>query len=320
MVFYPKDFIETAEGLIFAVVWPFLENRRVLCFLRYERENGGFRKYDTAAANALLAARYPRYLFHSDRLDADLHAVERRLVVRHHEPRQRLRQLRALPTGDPVERDARRLCGLLEQRGVRLERMGVTGSILIAAQRDDSDIDLVCYDGETFAKARRAVRRLLATGGLQNLRTEDWQSAYRRRGCALSFAEYCWHERRKFNKALIGGRKFDLSLAAAPAGADSGRYRKHGAVTLSATVVDAARAYHYPAEYRIDHPLVSSVLCFTATYQGQALAGETIEAAGFLEQNEQGRYRLIVGASREAPGEYLKVTVPPESTTPSDCP
>jgi len=34
-MFFAKDFIETAEGLIFALVAPGLEEGKALCFLRY---------------------------------------------------------------------------------------------------------------------------------------------------------------------------------------------------------------------------------------------------------------------------------------------
>ena len=55
MIFLPKDFIETTEGLLFAVVASGLEAGKVRCFLRYVRsENGRWRKVQTAEANDLL--------------------------------------------------------------------------------------------------------------------------------------------------------------------------------------------------------------------------------------------------------------------------
>ena len=37
------------------------------------------------------------------------------------------------------------------------------------------------------------------------------------------------------------------------------------------------------------------------------MKGEIVEAAGWVERLDDGRLRLIVGTTREAPGEYLKV-------------
>lgn len=66
-------------------------------------------------------------------------------------------------------------------------------------------------------------------------------------------------------------------------------------------------AFDSPARYGIDHPDVSEIVCCTPTYVGQARRGEVIQAAGWLEETSRGTRRLIVGTSREAPGEYVRV-------------
>jgi hypothetical protein len=85
------------------------------------------------------------------------------------------------------------------------------------------------------------------------------------------------------------------------------RWRKTGRSTLQAIVLDASLAFDQPARYRINHPVISEIQCFTHTYVGQALAGEMIEAAGAVETADDGRQRLVIGSSREAIGEYLRV-------------
>ena len=71
--------------------------------------------------------------------------------------------------------------------------------------------------------------------------------------------------------------------------------------------MDDRYAYDYPDSYSVAHDSVNEVFVFTGTYFGQAIKGETIEARGMLEQNELGKRRLVVGTSREATGEYIKV-------------
>ena len=44
-----------------------------------------------------------------------------------------------------------------------------------------------------------------------------------------------------------------------------------------------------------------------ATYTGQAVSGEVVEASGVLELGPADQQRLVIGTSREAQGEYLKV-------------
>jgi predicted nucleotidyltransferase len=205
-----------------------------------------------------------------------------------------------------VERDFIALCQLLHVNGLDLSHCGVTGSLLIGVQQASSDIDLVCYNLDVFQHCRAIVRELITRDVLQELSDTDWQQSYQRRDCELSFADYLWHERRKFNKAVINGRKFDLNLIN-PSSAPVNHYQKCGAITLQCRVLNDTAAFAYPAEFIIDHPHIHSVVSFTATYTGQAVNGELIEIAGVVEQDAHGIKRIVIGSSREAHGEYIKV-------------
>lgn len=302
----PRDFLETAEGLLFAVVEGGLEQGRALCFLRYRREGGAWRKLGTEEANTLLAASYPHYLHYSSARDAHLHGVAMDRVLIHHRPRQRLAGLAAAGGGDAVEAKLCRLLSLLAATGVDLGCMGVTGSLLIGAQRPDSDFDLVVYGREAFFRVRQAVAGLLRSGRLQPLTDALWRESYGRRGCALDYADYLRHEQRKFNKAAFEGVKFDITLTAEEI-EPAQTYRKQGAAVVTARVTDASRAFDNPARYALEHPQIGEALSYTHTYVGQARPGETVEIAGQVEQSADGGLRIVVGSSREAPGEYIRV-------------
>jgi predicted nucleotidyltransferase len=303
--FLPRDFIETAEGLIFAVVDGLPEDGKVLCFLRYD--NTG--KLSTDAANALLREYHPHYLHHSARLDACLHAVPIAKICRHHRPRARLGEILKQGANDALEAKLLRLSALLAEGGLPLAAVGVTGSLLIGRQTPVSDLDLVIYGREHFCLALERVRQLVDSGHLNELDEAAWREAYARRDCELSFAEFVWHERRKGNKGMVAGAKFDLALIVEDAVPEPAAvWRKTGKAVIRGRVLDAARAYDQPARYAIDHPDISEILCFTHTYTGQAKTFETIEAAGAVEVAKDGRRkRLIVGSSREAPGEFIRV-------------
>jgi predicted nucleotidyltransferase len=322
-MFFAKDFIETAEGLIFAVVEQGLEDGKALCFLRYVLTPSGWKKLATEQANNLLQ-QHPDYLHYSPILDAHLHAVAVDRIVKHHQPKQRLQQLMQAARHDiardgvyaaslpgagaaAVESDLVQLCELFAQHGLDLAQVGITGSILVGVQNRGSDIDLVCYGREVFHQCRAITRKLIELGQLQALNALDWGQSYERRSCELSFDDYVWHERRKCNKAVINGRKFDLNFIDCCASSEAVSYLKCGAVTLQCRVVDDALAFDYPAEFKIDHEEISSIVSFTATYTGQAVSGEVVEVSGVLEQSEQGVKRIVVGSSREAHGEYIKV-------------
>jgi predicted nucleotidyltransferase len=190
---------------------------------------------------------------------------------------------------------------------VDLHRIGITGSVLVGVQQERSDIDLVCYGSEVFHQCRAGVRALIEQGRLQDLAAGDWQASYHRRNCSLNFEEYVWHEKRKFNKALVNGRKFDLSLLELNGPDRQESYQKLEPVTLVCRITDAAQAFGYPSVYRIEHDAIAAIVCFTATYTGQALKGEWVEVAGMLERNTAGVLHIVVGSSREAHGEHIRV-------------
>jgi uncharacterized protein len=306
-MFFSKDFVETAEGLIFAVVAQGEEHGKVLCFLRYVKDNPGWKKVSTETANAFLKQHHPEYLHYSQPLDADLHAVAMERIIKHHRPKQRLRQLMQANQLDAVERDLFQLCELFRRHGLDLTQIGITGSLLVGVQKHASDIDLVCYGREVFHQCRAITRELIAQQKLQELNDQDWRESYQRRSCELSFADYVWHERRKSNKAIINGRKFDLNFIDDSLRSESMSYQKCGSIKLQCAILEDKHAFDYPAEFKIDHAEFDAIVSFTATYTGQAVKGETVEVSGVAELTPQGLKRIVVGSSREAQGEYIKV-------------
>lgn len=306
-MFKAKDFIETADGLIFAVVSDALEAGKVLCFLRYVLADGRWRKVDTEQANTALDRRFPHYRHFSQRLEAHLHAVPVPAIVRHFQPWVVLQTLLARVPVDPVVADLHHLCDLMNRRGLAMDQFGITGSLLVGLQKHSSDIDLVCYDREMFHRARQLIEVLIAEDALQALNDDDWLSAFQRRACDFALDDYIWHEQRKYNKAMINQRKFDLSLVMPSLEHGNRPYRKLGWVQIEAEVSDDEFGFDYPARFAIKHPEIDTVVCFTATYCGQAQQGEWISVAGQLEVGPDGGRRIVVGSTREALGEFIKV-------------
>jgi hypothetical protein len=306
-MFLSKDFIETAEGLIFAVVAQGIERGKALCFLRYVKDNDGWKKVTTEPANAFLRQHHPEYLHYSPVLDAYLHAVAIERIVMHHRPKQRLQQIMQINQHDVIERDLFQLSELFQQQGLDLTQMGITGSLLIGVQKQTSDIDLICYGRAVFHQCRAITRTLIAQGKLQALSDDDWLESYQRRSCELSLDDYVWHERRKMNKAVINGRKFDLNFIDDRVRSEVTGYQKCGLVTVQCLVINDVHAFDYPAEFKIDHEEFDAIVSFTSTYTGQAVKGEMVEVSGTVEQTRQGVKRIVVGSTREAQGEYIKV-------------
>ncbi len=315
MRYVARDFVETAEGYLFAVVASGTElaspgkgEERIPAFLRYVRDRGRWRKVETGDAHEVIAAADPDYAFQSNLRDVDLHGIPPSRVIRHYQPRLRAAEILGTPSRDPVEGKAKAVLETFSGSGIRSSHLGVTGSLLVRAHSPRSDIDLVVYDRDAFHRARETVRRSIDSGTFQALGGSWWPQAYARRASSLTFGEYVWHERRKHNKFVIGQTKVDLSMVL-PSVEETRKWRKEGIAEIRAGVIDDRWGFDYPARFVIDHPEIGEVVTYTNTYTGQARTGETIHARGWIEHSGEGEIRLVVGTSREADGEFIKVIV-----------
>lgn len=309
--FLPKDFIETAEGLIFAVVTYHPQQRKVGCFLRYVKTTDGWRKVKTDEANRLLSSDYPHYLYHSTQVDANYHAVSVENIVVHHKPEQRLQQLLIQESTDQIEQKCRSLLTIFEQMGFDIRHLGLTGSMLIGQQKPSSDIDFAVYGRHAFQQLRQLIEIAINDKKIAQLDLTLMRDNFARRDCELSYEEFAWHEQRKYNKASIANTKFDIGMVCLPSeliDESENTYVKVGKRQITTTVTSDMYAFDFPAIYQLDHEEIKEVFCFTPTYCGQARSGEVIEVAGMVEKNTQtGQLRMIVGSTREAHGEYIKV-------------
>ncbi|MCK4493518.1 MAG: hypothetical protein KAU26_05650 [Methylococcales bacterium] len=307
-VYRQKDALKTKEGLYFSVIKDGLEAGKVLGCFRYRFQKNSWKKYNTEAGNQFLQQYYPQYLYYSAPIDAHVHAVSVEDIQEHYRPSKTLQTLLSSTTNDPVIKDLMLLCQFFEQKGLETNKIGVTGSLLIGAQNSNSDIDLVFYQRDCFHQARHITAHLIHEHKCQPLTEKNWQESFIRRDCALNFEEYQWHEQRKGNKLLIKGRKVDLTLSLpTPKNSITRTYSKQGGITLRAKITDDHFSFDTPAQFSIDHPVIKTVLCFSATYTGQAFVGELVEISGQLECSTEGHQQIIIGSSREAKGEYIRV-------------
>jgi len=302
----PKDFIETPDGLLFAVLSGSEESGRIPAYLRYRRTPEGLQKVATQDAVEVLEAHGSRFYYESVSRAIRLQGIARDDLHKVYSARSRTLQIVSDEPHDPVSRAAQKLLLYLLDGMVSPKVIGVTGSLLIGAQTPQSDIDLVVYDRVSFERLRSRILEGIASSMLEDLSPQDWFEAHARRGASLTFEEYLHHEQRKGNKALVDGIKFDLTLLNPSQQEPEPAQSKGGLIDLWTRVTDASDAFGFPARYGVDHPEVFEVLAFSQTYAGQALVGERIWVRGRLEFLQNGRQRVVVGQDREAHGEFIK--------------
>ena len=293
-----RDFVEDPDGWLYAVS-TYDNDERVGCVLRYVPDEHGervnpsgqhYKKYDFEDAYAFIARNKPRYAHRVQRIPlCDVRRVLKpdqeisRIAAAH--PRvKKLLTLLCLPKGT----------------------VGCTGSLLCQLDASSSDIDMVVYGKDWFV-AQERVKQGITDGTIEGLSPAMWQKVYDKRKPEISFADFVLHEERKWNRGQIEGTYFDILYTRAydtMTNAPSGHGTALGKMTIEARVTDASLAFDSPAVYEVEHEVVTKVLSFTHTYSGQALSGEMIEACGICEEHGNERW-LIVGTTREAPGEYI---------------
>lgn len=309
MFIRPKDYISINNKLFFAVVSENQEDDRALTWLRYVKNEHGLQKQNTEEAGKYIKENYPEYIFHSAYADITLHGIPLEDIQKVYRPDQTVVNLLNMASPDAIQQDAINIINLFIEAEIKPETIGVTGSLMLNTHNQNSDIDMIIYGRDLFFKVRNLIQNHIKSGELKLLDESFWQDAYQRRACALSYDEYKRHELRKLNKCISGNTKVDISMVPenyerVP---ENGPYKKIGKETLMSVVIDDAYAYDFPSRYLIEHVTINEVVSYTATYTGQAKKGEKIEASGFIEQGSDGKKRLLVGTSREANNEYIRV-------------
>ncbi|BDH78816.1 MAG TPA: DNA polymerase subunit beta [Methanothermobacter sp.] len=332
----PRDFVYTVDDLFFATTSYLHPRDRIIAFLRYIPDPGGERsrdgrrysKVDSEGAYRFLEENYPTYLYEAESIGKIMLAVPHELIEEIMTPTRRLKEIMEEgPSDELLEKVLIIADAFHEEASISFDDMGVSGSILPSLHDpENSDIDFVIYGLENHRKALEAFAQLKDHGPFKSLSEDYWLKVYKKRikDNSLSFEEFCWYEERKNNRGLVDGTLFDI-LATRSWDEIEGSwsdtvYEPLGRIKIKARVYDAMAAFDNPAIYKVEDVSIlegprvdiDEVVSFTHTYAGQAKEGEMIIAKGVLERYSGAKegYRVVVGTTREALNEYIKVNYP----------
>jgi predicted nucleotidyltransferase len=322
-MFRVRDFVETEDGLLFSVISNLHPPEGIVAHLRFRRSRGSVVKLGSSGeSHQFLREHAPGYLRFCPELDRKMTIVPYDKVLAHHEPAECLSRM--MRTGEDPEVVAI-VSTLTSKAGLPPRDLGITGSYLVGAQTPSSDVDLVVYGLHNYPRLTRALRGSVEHGMLQPFDPPDWEGLFQRRSvdpAIYRLDEFVWHEARKWNRGKFGRRRFDILSARTPEEI-SGRfgktsYRRLGKARVDCIVEDSSMGFDYPARYLVTECVamgheVREIVSFTHTYADQARSGERVHCSGILEEvsGKEKSHRILVGSSREAPGEFLKVAVIP---------
>lgn len=168
-----RDFIETTEGLYFAVNTYAHPKNKFFAFLRYVpyefvdfkiednniREING-RKYikmaESKIAYKFLEEKFSKYLYYDETINVLMHAIPKEDVKRILRPKERLNEIINEENNlNELEEKCRKLALILEDYGVPIKSMGVSGSLLLKLNNKNSDIDFVIYGKDMHKKQEK---------------------------------------------------------------------------------------------------------------------------------------------------------------------
>jgi predicted nucleotidyltransferase len=325
-------YLQTREGLFFAVKGFEHPPDRRIGVLRYapDAEKGkrvkdgvSYRRfYHFDDQEQQIRAAYPQYLSYDPVFKATLQSVPAVNVSRIYDPRERFQELTSASAAAPIEQDACAFLSLLQREAqVPASALGITGSILVGLQTEQSDLDVLVFGVESCKKVYTALRRLLDMQTFTELRPLDFKGledlyAERVIDTQMDFDEFAMLEMRKVNQGRFRDRTYFVRFVKEPAEAKDAygavRYTPLGRATIVAMITHDQDAIYTPCRYPICNVQVlggqqafvpSEIISYRGRFCEQASAGELITATGMLEQLETKRgdirYRLLLGNSSD---------------------
>lgn len=312
------DYIQTTDGLFFAVKGSIHPEDLIIGILRYlhdpngDRESVGVkyrRVYDIDSTTEHLRENHPEYVNYIPRIGIVLQSVPASNIARYYEPRERLNAILSNPVSEIERVLADFVNALSEKSGASTASFGVSGSLLIGLQTEGSDIDINVYGQAESRRVYGSLVKLRETlDWVRPLEGELFDAVLKSRwgDTGLTPDLFSGIESSKVLHGTVRGREYFVRLLIPDDESVSEPIKR---VTIRARVTDASKSVFNPCIYGVaqvsgSEGQVTELKSYRGKFTEQAQEGDLVEARGTLEkvQGEDGvYYRLMLGDK----GDYL---------------
>ncbi len=321
------DFIETFEDLIFDVKGLVHPLDKVVAYLRYLEDPSGDRRrgektyikvYPLSDREKIVESRYPQYIFYDPVFGDVLQEVPHKSISKLFQPTRKVSELVKKPDIDRVETQAMEFVQYLHVSSeVKLDKIGVSGSILVDLHKDSSDIDVVVYGREDCLSIYETLKQLMTKrrSPISAYSSEDLFRLYRFRvqDTWMPLGEFVRMEHRKFSQGKFMGRDFFIRFCLDWDEVDEKYgdrvYVPLGYTKIRARVDDDSTSIFTPCRYLVSQvrilegtqiPSVTEITSFRGRFCEQARKGELVIAQGkaekVVERDGIESFRLVLGA------------------------
>lgn len=311
------DYIETKrENLFFDVKGLLHPNDYIICFLRFFPDPNGlrikncinFRKiYNLEERYALLREKYPEFLFFSKELDLEVQGVKKKEIKKIYTPQNCFKKLLEKNKLSLSETRSRELGELFLSQGNLSEgSIGITGSIMVGLNTEESDIDIIIYGTETSMKFQEILVKIFEkSNNCRKYNIDEYKSHYNWRvgGSNIPFEDFLKSEQRKLHQGKYLENDFFIRYIKSPKDWKGNfydyQYKNFGRIKLKAHIIDSRDSIFTPCSYKIN-PLkilessnnsnkinikdISEISSFRGRFCEHVRENETVLVEGKLEK------------------------------------
>lgn len=331
------DFIETKKkGLIFDVKGLLHPKDKIICFLRYYpdlngdrlRNNTRYSKiYDLEQRYEFLRKNFPDFVFYSNQIDMELQGVKIKEIKQIFKPKNCYKNLKKSDNLTQNQRKALDFCDtLINNTQITSDDIGITGSIMVGLDGENSDIDVIIYGTDISKKIQEELKKIYLNEKIlvRKYNLEEFKKHYEFRAgsSGISFENFIRSEKHKLHQGKF--QETDFFIRYIKSHQDwQGKfsdyiYKNYGRIKLKAEILNSSDSIFSPCTYKIEALKLLELLPFSneielnqiheiCSFRGrfceQAIDQEKVYIEGKLEKvlskKKKEYFRIILGEYKE---------------------